>query len=183
MSALQVQAEEQAGADHTVRTWLPARHVSTVHAHALQLQPVGRPSSEFLRACTYLVFAFVTFGRPDTGVAMLRQHISIAHEVVSVVLHKEKGRRHVRLKRRLTIPAAGVPGLVQLLQHWEHVRDALAVGALLERCCFLGGWSPLSSAIQSYIDPTATPDEHMEKYFGWTTPRWREQQPGTRQCA
>ncbi|KAK3287955.1 hypothetical protein CYMTET_4563 [Cymbomonas tetramitiformis] len=125
MSALQVQAEEQAGVDHTVRTWLPARHVSTVHAHALQLQPVGRPSSEFLRACTYLVFAFVTFGRPDTGVAMLRRHISIADGVVSVVLHKEKGRRHVRLKRRLTIPAAGVPGLVQLLQHWERVRDAL----------------------------------------------------------
>ena len=63
---------------------------------------------------------------------------------------------------------------------------ARAVGAALERCCFLGGWSQLSSAIHSYIDPTAVPDEHMERYFGWTTPRWRQQQqrqPGTEQCA
>eukprot|EP00854_Cymbomonas_tetramitiformis_P010368 gene10368-biopygen10604 len=56
--------------------------------------------------------------RPDTGVSMLRTHIRIAGDTVSVVPHKEKkGRRHVRLERRLTVPAAGVPGLVQLLQH------------------------------------------------------------------
>jgi len=157
-----------------------------------------------------------------------------------VVLHREKGKRHVRLKRRLTIPATGVEGLVQLLERWQSARDewwqrtsspcggaekdsywrlpweqgrltsaqandwvqlalgtlkclppegghfsghstrkgactcARAVGALLEKCCFLGGWSQLSSAIHAYIDPTAVPDEHMEKYFGWTTPRWRE---------
>eukprot|EP00854_Cymbomonas_tetramitiformis_P002522 gene2521-biopygen2451 len=54
-----------------------------------------------------------------------------------------------------------------------------AVGTLLEKCCFLGGWSQLSSAIHPYIDPTAVTDEHMERYFGWSTPRWREQQPGT----
>ncbi|KAK3250852.1 hypothetical protein CYMTET_39788 [Cymbomonas tetramitiformis] len=167
---------------------------------------------------------------------------------VSMILHKEKGRRHVRLKRRLTIPAARVKGLVKLLQHWEQVRNALwaqssaadageqgsdwrlpwelgklysaqandwvqealgklgcappgggdffghstrkgaclcarTVGTAIDRCCFLGGWSQLSSAIHSYIDPTAVPDEHMEQYFGWTAPRWRQQQPGTQQCA
>ncbi|KAK3236348.1 hypothetical protein CYMTET_53504 [Cymbomonas tetramitiformis] len=106
------------------RTWLPARHVSAMHAHMLQLQPVGMTETELLRACTYVVFTFVTFGRPDTGVPMQRTHISITGDTVSVVLHKEKGRRH------------------------------------------------LSSAIHSYINPTAVPDEHMEKYFGWTTPRW-----------
>ncbi|KAK3248977.1 hypothetical protein CYMTET_41576 [Cymbomonas tetramitiformis] len=37
-----------------------------------------------------------------------RAHIiAVADSVVSVVLHKEKGRRHVHLKRGLTIPAAG----------------------------------------------------------------------------
>ncbi|KAK3287031.1 hypothetical protein CYMTET_5441 [Cymbomonas tetramitiformis] len=98
-------------------------------------------------------------------------------DTISVVLHKEKGMGHVRLKRRLTIPADGVQGLVQLLRHWEQGRRA--VGTALERCCFLGGWSQLSSAVHSYIDPTAAPDEHMERYLGWTTPRWRQQQPGT----
>ncbi|KAK3232560.1 hypothetical protein CYMTET_57097 [Cymbomonas tetramitiformis] len=222
-------------------------HVSAVHEHGLGLEPVGRAATELLRACTYAVFAFVTFGRPETGVSMRREHISITGDDISVVLHKEKGRGHVRLRRRLTIPAAGVAGLVQLLQHWQQVRDACwghrpvtgsevqgsywrlpweqgklqsaqangwvqlalgrlgcvppegghfsghstrkgactcarAVGAALEKCCFLGGWSQLSSAIHSYIDPAAVPDEHMEKYFGWTTPRWRQQQqrqPGT----
>ncbi|KAK3289450.1 hypothetical protein CYMTET_3129 [Cymbomonas tetramitiformis] len=251
MSRLQVQAAEAAGEEQTVRTWLPARHVSAVHEHGLGLEPVGRAATELLRACTYVVFAFVTFGRPETGVSMRREHISITGEDISVVLHKEKGRGHVRLRRRLTIPAAGVAGLVRLLQHWQQVRDASwgqrpvtgsevqgsywrlpweqgklqsaqangwvqlalgklgcvppegghfsghstrkgactcarAVGAALEKCCFLGGWSQLSSAIHSYIDPAAVPDEHMEKYFGWTTPRWRQQQrrqPGTEQCA
>ncbi|KAK3252441.1 hypothetical protein CYMTET_38263 [Cymbomonas tetramitiformis] len=213
--------------------------------------PVGRAAKELLRACTYVVFVFVTFGQPDTGVSMRREHISITGDDISVVLHKEKGKGHVRLRRRLTIPAAGVAGLVQLLQHWQQVRDvcwgqrpvtgsevqgsywrlpweqgklqsaqangwvqlalgklgcvppegghfsghstrkgactcARVVGAALEKCCFLGGWSQLSSAIHSYIDPAAVPDEHMEKYFGWTTPRWRQQQqrqPGTEQCA
>ncbi|KAK3256298.1 hypothetical protein CYMTET_34561 [Cymbomonas tetramitiformis] len=251
MARLQVQAAEAAGEEQTVRTWLPARHVSAVHAHGLGLEPVGRAATELLRACTYVVFAFVTFGRPETGVSMRMGHISITGDDISVVLHKEKGRGHVRIRRRLTIPAAGVAGLVQLLQHWQQVRDACwghrpvtgsevqgsywrlpweqrklqsaqangwvqlalgrrgcvppegghfsghstrkgactcarAVGAALEKCCFLGGWSQLSSALHSYIDPAAVPDEHMEKYFGWTTPRWRQQQqrqPSTEQCA
>ncbi|KAK3259929.1 hypothetical protein CYMTET_31091 [Cymbomonas tetramitiformis] len=239
MSRLQVQAAEAAGEEQTVRTWLPARHVSAVHEHGLGLEPVGRAAMELLRAYTYVVFAFVTFGRPETGVSMRTEHISITGDDISVVLHKGKGRGHVRLRRRLTIPAAGVAGLVQLLQHWQQVRDACwgqrpvtgsevqgsywrlpweqgklqsaqangwvqlalgklgcvppegghfsghstrkgactcarAMGAALEKCYFLGGWSQLSSAIHSYIDPAAVPDKHMERYFGWTTPRWRQ---------
>ncbi|KAK3248981.1 hypothetical protein CYMTET_41579 [Cymbomonas tetramitiformis] len=190
-----------------------------------------RAEMELLRVCTYVVFAFVTFGRPDTGVSRQKSHIAVADDVISVVLHKEKGRRHVRLKRRLTIPAAGVEGLVQLLEHWEGARDswwqqtsspcgeaegdsywrlpweqrrltsaqaddwvqlalgvlkclplegghfsghtgactcARAVGALLEKCCLLGGWSQLSSAIHAYNNPTVVPDEHMERYMSAT---------------
>ncbi|KAK3257847.1 hypothetical protein CYMTET_33079 [Cymbomonas tetramitiformis] len=50
---------------------------------------------------------------------------------------------------------------------------ARAADASLERVCFSGGWSQLSSAIHLHTDLTAVPDEHMEKYFVWTTPRWR----------
>ncbi|KAK3268805.1 hypothetical protein CYMTET_22712 [Cymbomonas tetramitiformis] len=196
MSSLQMQAPDAAGEERTVRTWLPARHVSAVHAHRLGLQPVGRSETELLRACAYVVFAFVTFGRPDTGVSMLRAHISIADGIVSVVLHREKGRAHARLERRLTIPAAagsegrgsswGLPwerGKLRSAQANDWVQLALAelgcvppegghfsghstrkgactyaraIGTALERCCFLGGWSQLSSAIHSYIDPTST---------------------------
>ncbi|KAK3252466.1 hypothetical protein CYMTET_38229 [Cymbomonas tetramitiformis] len=117
MSSLQVQVADEQWKDRTVRTWLPLRHVSAVHAHGLGMHPVGRAETELLQACAYVVFAFATFDRPDTGVSMLREHISVTNSIVLVVLHREKGGRHVRLKRKLTIPAAGVQGLVQLLQH------------------------------------------------------------------
>ncbi|KAK3246227.1 hypothetical protein CYMTET_44229 [Cymbomonas tetramitiformis] len=165
----------------------------------LQVQAAEAAATELRRACAYVVFAFVTFGRPETGVSMRREHISIAGDDISVVLHKEKGRGHVRLRRRLTIPAAGVAGLVRLLQHWQQVRDASwgqrpVMGSEVQGSYWRLPWEQgklqpaqangwLSSAIHSYIDPAAVPDEHMEKYFGWTTPRWRQQQPGTGQRA
>ncbi|KAK3238762.1 hypothetical protein CYMTET_51251 [Cymbomonas tetramitiformis] len=61
--------------------------------------------------------AFVTFGRPDTGVSMLKEHISVSGELVSAALHEGDSKRHVRLKR--------VQGMVQLLQHWEQAWDDL----------------------------------------------------------
>ncbi|KAK3273358.1 hypothetical protein CYMTET_18396 [Cymbomonas tetramitiformis] len=153
MSRLQVQAAEAAGKEQTVRTWLPARHVSAVHEHGLGLKPVGRAATELLKACTYVVLAFVTFVRPETGVSMCREHVRITTDDISVVLHKEKGRGHVRLRRRLTIPAAGVVGLCGSCS-----TGGRAVGAALEKCCSLGGWSQLSFAIHSYIDPATVPD-------------------------
>eukprot|EP00854_Cymbomonas_tetramitiformis_P005347 gene5346-biopygen5345 len=59
----------------------------------------------------------VTFGRPDTGVSMLKEHISVSGELVSAALHEGDSKRHVRLKR--------VQGMVQLLQHWEQAWDDL----------------------------------------------------------
>ncbi|KAK3239228.1 hypothetical protein CYMTET_50828 [Cymbomonas tetramitiformis] len=124
VSSLQAAAVDTHDEEETVRTWLPARHVARVHAHGLAMRPAGKAEMELLRTCTYVVFAFVTFGQIDTGVSMQRSHIA----VISMVLHKEKGKRHVRLKRWLTIPAAGVEGLVQLgaacsLEHWQGARD------------------------------------------------------------
>eukprot|EP00854_Cymbomonas_tetramitiformis_P005186 gene5185-biopygen5163 len=58
-------------------------------AHKLRKE---RTEAELLRACTDVVFTFVTFDRPDTGVFVLRTHISIAGKTTSVILHKEKGR-------------------------------------------------------------------------------------------
>eukprot|EP00854_Cymbomonas_tetramitiformis_P034125 gene34125-biopygen14559 len=36
-----------------------------------------KAATELLRACAYVVFAFVIFGRPDTGVSMRQEHIGI----------------------------------------------------------------------------------------------------------
>eukprot|EP00854_Cymbomonas_tetramitiformis_P018359 gene18359-biopygen18947 len=124
MSRLQVQAAEAAREEQTVRTWLPSRHVLAGYEHGLGLESVGRTTTEPLRACTYVMFAFVTFGWPETGVSMRREDINITSDDIPVVLHKEKGRGHVRLRRGLTIPAAGVAGLVRLLQHLQQMRDA-----------------------------------------------------------
>ncbi|KAK3269832.1 hypothetical protein CYMTET_21730 [Cymbomonas tetramitiformis] len=97
MARLQVQAAEAAGEEQTVRTWLPARHVSAVHAHGLGLEPVGRAATELLRACTYVVFAFVTFGRPETGVSMRRgkskRNLANSHGVSPSVARNVSARR------------------------------------------------------------------------------------------
>eukprot|EP00854_Cymbomonas_tetramitiformis_P034226 gene34226-biopygen21365 len=47
---------------------------------------------------------------------------------------------------------------------------ARAVGLAMEKVCFLGGWSQLSAAVQSYINPTAEPNQAMRSYFGWLAP-------------
>ncbi|KAK3260102.1 hypothetical protein CYMTET_30927 [Cymbomonas tetramitiformis] len=83
MSSLRVQAADEQGEERTVWTWFPTRHVSVVHACGLGMHHVGRAEMELLRACTYVVFAFRTFGRPDTGVSILREHISVSEDVIS----------------------------------------------------------------------------------------------------
>ncbi|KAK3266074.1 hypothetical protein CYMTET_25278 [Cymbomonas tetramitiformis] len=73
-----VQATNEQGEELTVRTWLPARQVSMVNAHGLELHPLGRAKTELLRACTYVLFAFVTFDMTDTRVSMLKIHIRVS---------------------------------------------------------------------------------------------------------
>ncbi|KAK3248563.1 hypothetical protein CYMTET_41974 [Cymbomonas tetramitiformis] len=107
----------------TQRTWLPAAHVRRVHEAALSLTPRSPEELQLLRAFTYVVVAFVTFGRPDTGTSLSRQHVHCGDSEFSVVLLKEKGRRHQPVKRRLCIPWKGVALLKELIEHWEFHRD------------------------------------------------------------
>ncbi|KAK3243658.1 hypothetical protein CYMTET_46705 [Cymbomonas tetramitiformis] len=83
----------------TERTYLPARHVWAAQQAATTMKPTTLDELRLLRACVYTVFAYVTFGRPDTGVAMQREHICSTEDVLSVVLLKEKGRRHHQAKQ------------------------------------------------------------------------------------
>ncbi|KAK3288434.1 hypothetical protein CYMTET_4091 [Cymbomonas tetramitiformis] len=65
----------------------------------------------------------MTFGRLDTGTSLSRQHVHCGDSEFSVVLLKEKGRRHHLVKRRLCIPWKGVALLKELIEHWEFHRD------------------------------------------------------------
>ena len=236
-----LQADQQVVTNEvlTERTYLPAQHVWAAQQAATTMKPTTLDELRLLRACVYTVFAYVTFGRPDTGVAMQREHICSTEHVLSVVLLKEKGRRHHQVKRRLQIPWTGVTGLREALENWQVHRDlaweqstssrtptenvpgsywklpgergpfegaslanewiqlalgwlgcippegghftahstrkgaataARAVGTMLERVCFFGGWAQTSSAVHRYIDPTAVPDEYMKHFFGWMAP-------------
>eukprot|EP00854_Cymbomonas_tetramitiformis_P034029 gene34029-biopygen4819 len=78
----------------TERTYLPAQHVWAAQKAATALTPRTSEELRHLRAYVYTVVAYVTFGRLDTGVAMQRGYISSTEDVLSVVLLKEKGRRH-----------------------------------------------------------------------------------------
>ncbi|KAK3271750.1 hypothetical protein CYMTET_19923 [Cymbomonas tetramitiformis] len=50
-------------------------------------------------------------------------HVHCGDSEFSVVLLKEKGRRHQLVKRRLCIPWKGVALLKELIEHWEFHRD------------------------------------------------------------
>ncbi|KAK3277197.1 hypothetical protein CYMTET_14781 [Cymbomonas tetramitiformis] len=236
MSSMHVHAVDDAGEEQTARTWLPAKHVSTMHIYARAGVGVGIAEAELLRASTYMsnipvvLALFVTFGKLETGAAVLcsppHQHHRRCHHL-SGSPQGEGGQETCFPQVEAPIPATvGVQGLVQLLlQHWGQVQDASwvqsqaasskeqvsywrlpwergklqstqandwtqlalgklgcvppegrhlsghttrkgactcarAVGNAVEICCFLGGWSQLSSAIHSDIDPTTVPDEH-----------------------
>ncbi|KAK3250630.1 hypothetical protein CYMTET_39998 [Cymbomonas tetramitiformis] len=51
----------------TERTYLPAQHVWAAQQAATTMKPTTLDELRLLRACVYTVFAYVTFGRPDTG--------------------------------------------------------------------------------------------------------------------
>ncbi|KAK3242252.1 hypothetical protein CYMTET_48045 [Cymbomonas tetramitiformis] len=230
MATIQTELAMQEENIETQRAWLPARHVRRVHEAALSLIPRSSEELLLLRAYAYVVIAFVTFGRPDTGTSLSRQHVPCGDSEFSVVLLKEKGRHH-QVKRRLCIPWRGVARRKELVLHWQVQRDtawsrssrtqpaaywllpedpknfkasvandwiglalgeldcrppegghfsahstrkgattcARAVGVMMEKVCFFGGWSQFSSAIQHYIDPTALRDADMDYCFKWLT--------------
>ncbi|KAK3279806.1 hypothetical protein CYMTET_12326 [Cymbomonas tetramitiformis] len=123
MATIQAELAVQEENIETQRTWLPAAHVRRVHEAALKLTPRSPEELRLLRAFAYVVVAFVTFGRPDTGTSLSRQHVHCGDSEFSVVLLKEKGRRHHLVKRRLCIPWKGVALLKELIEHWEFHRD------------------------------------------------------------
>ncbi|KAK3259605.1 hypothetical protein CYMTET_31408 [Cymbomonas tetramitiformis] len=123
MATIQAELAVQEENIETQRTWLPAAHVRRVHEAALKLTPRSPKELRPLRAFAYMVVAFVTFGRPDTGTSLSRKHVHCGDSEFSVVLLKEKGRRHHLVKRRLCIPWKGVTLVKELIEHWEFHRD------------------------------------------------------------
>ncbi|KAK3266840.1 hypothetical protein CYMTET_24560 [Cymbomonas tetramitiformis] len=65
-----LQANQQVISDEvlTERTYLPAQHVWAAQQAATAMTPKTLEELRLLRACVYTVFAYVTFGRPDTVV-------------------------------------------------------------------------------------------------------------------
>ncbi|KAK3249287.1 hypothetical protein CYMTET_41277 [Cymbomonas tetramitiformis] len=104
MATIQAELAVQEENIETQRTWLPAGHVRRAQAATLKLTPRSSEELRLLRAFSYVVIAFVTFGRPDTGTSLSRQHVHCGDSEFFVVLLKEKGRRHHLVKRRLCIP-------------------------------------------------------------------------------
>ncbi|KAK3272258.1 hypothetical protein CYMTET_19436 [Cymbomonas tetramitiformis] len=89
MVRLQVAASEATSVTVTERTWLPAKHVRTVNDAALTLEPDDRDQIQWLQACTYVVLAFVSFDRPDTGTSLQQENVLMNQDDVTVVLTLE----------------------------------------------------------------------------------------------
>ncbi|KAK3233814.1 hypothetical protein CYMTET_55911, partial [Cymbomonas tetramitiformis] len=107
MARLQVAAAQEAGETVLERTWLPAKHVRTVHEAALTLVPDNEEQLRLLRAYTFVVLAFLSFGRPDTGSSLQQENVITDDDGVTVILTREKGRNRVLKKRQLAIPWRG----------------------------------------------------------------------------
>ncbi|KAK3289388.1 hypothetical protein CYMTET_3187 [Cymbomonas tetramitiformis] len=118
MARLQVEASELAGITVTEHTWLSAEHVRTVHDATLTLEPDDSEQLRWLRACMYVVLAFISFGRPDTGMSLQRENVLTDGDGVTVVLAREKGKNHRLKKRRLSIPWWRVERLREFLEFW-----------------------------------------------------------------
>ncbi|KAK3280061.1 hypothetical protein CYMTET_12083 [Cymbomonas tetramitiformis] len=135
MARLQVAAAQEAGVTVTERTWLLAKHVRTVHEAALTLVPDSEEQLLWLRACTFVVLSFLSFGRPDTGSSLQQENVLTEYDGVTAVLTRKKGRNHVSKKRQLSIPWWGVELLEELLELWVRCRDGAGQRAK-------PGWTP-----------------------------------------
>ncbi|KAK3266272.1 hypothetical protein CYMTET_25089 [Cymbomonas tetramitiformis] len=123
MARLQVAASEATGVTVAERTWLPAKHVGTVHEAALTLEPEDRDHIRWLQAYTYVMLAFVSFGRPDTGTSLQQENVLMDEDGVTVALTREKVKNHKLKKRQLSILWWGVERLRELLELWTRCRD------------------------------------------------------------
>ncbi|KAK3287029.1 hypothetical protein CYMTET_5439 [Cymbomonas tetramitiformis] len=199
MATIQAELAVQEENIETQRTWLPAAHVRRVHEAALRLTPRSPEELRLLRAFAYVVVAFVTFGRPDTGTSLSRQHgVALLKELIE---HWEFHRDTAWNSSEKTQPDAYwlLPEdpknfKASVANDWiglalseldcrppegghfsaHSTRKgattcARAVGVAMEKVCFLGGWSQLSSAVQHHIDPTTLRDTDMDYYFAWLT--------------
>eukprot|EP00854_Cymbomonas_tetramitiformis_P034273 gene34273-biopygen23528 len=59
-------------------------HVRTVHDAGLTLEPENRDQIRWLQACTYVVLAFISFGRPDTGTSLQQENVMMDEDGVTV---------------------------------------------------------------------------------------------------
>ncbi|KAK3284556.1 hypothetical protein CYMTET_7796 [Cymbomonas tetramitiformis] len=116
--AHQEEAAATVGATQIEWTWLPAKHVRTVHEAAMWMPPADQSAEELRWVCasTFMLLAFTSFGRPNTGTALQWEHMLVDDDEVTVVLDKEKGRNHLALKLKLPIPRRGVVQLWELLE-------------------------------------------------------------------
>ncbi|KAK3261475.1 hypothetical protein CYMTET_29616 [Cymbomonas tetramitiformis] len=121
MARLQVAASEATGVTVTERTWLPAKHVRTVYDAALTLEPEDSTQLGWLRACTYVVLAFISCVWPDTGTALQQENVLTDEVGVTPEWGRSgsdpgEGQEHRLKKRQLSIPwvgggaATGAPG-------------------------------------------------------------------------
>ncbi|KAK3236096.1 hypothetical protein CYMTET_53746 [Cymbomonas tetramitiformis] len=111
----------------------------TYAVKALTLEQENRDQIRWLRACTHVALALISFGRPHMGTPLQQKNVLMDEEAHST----QKGA----------------------------TTCARAVGVVMEKVCFLGGWAQLSAAVQAYVDQKAVPDQAMRSYFGRLAPQ------------
>eukprot|EP00854_Cymbomonas_tetramitiformis_P010768 gene10768-biopygen11022 len=71
---------------------LPARHVRMVHRAAMQLYPSSDRGWQLLLVYIFVVFAFVTFGRANTGMPMMRDNVRSIDDKLPAAPQHDEGR-------------------------------------------------------------------------------------------
>eukprot|EP00854_Cymbomonas_tetramitiformis_P011378 gene11378-biopygen11677 len=201
MARLRVAASEATGVTVTEHTLLPAKHVRTVHDAALTLEQENRDQIRWLRACTHVALALISFGRPHMGTPLQQKNVLMDEEGMRPGSVRHRGGPHRSVYKAAFGGCRGTERTCQdRTQTWAtsgsserwvvwavclprgghfsaHSTQkgattcARAVGVVMEKVCFLGGWAQLSAAVQAYVDQKAVPDQAMRSYFGRLAPQ------------
>lgn len=112
------------------RVYLPPPVVEQILEWALrvELQQSGKQLQLEFRAAVAVVFTYCFFARGATGAALLSKHVRRGpHGELLITLDHEKGRAKRARSRLLTVPAASIAGLDELLAKWEAFRGEVRV--------------------------------------------------------
>ena len=92
------------------------------NAQQLARQPFAVPTALRIRTLIASALCFATMARSDTDLHLQRTDIEVTASTIFIRLRKAKGKAVSALQRRLSIPLNAIPGLADIIRHWQQIQ-------------------------------------------------------------